>query len=117
MRISDWSSDVCSSDRHPELAAAPWVLGGFSFGTAVAAQTYAGLAQAGDAALPAALMLMGAAVQRFQEHEIEVQADTLMVHGEQPEVVPRSEQLDWARPRHGPVVVVPGASHCFHGQW
>ncbi|MBO1111449.1 alpha/beta hydrolase [Bordetella petrii] len=102
--------------RYPELAAAPWVLGGFSFGTAVAAQTYAGLVQAGDAALPAALMLMGAAVQRFQEHDIDVPADTLMVHGEHDEVVPLSETLDWARPRDVPVVVVPGASHFFHGK-
>lgn len=103
-------------ERYPELAQAPWVLAGFSFGTAVAAQTYAGLAAAGDTALPAALMLMGAAVQRFQEQEVDVPADTLMVHGEQDEVVPLSETLDWARPRDVPVVVVPGASHFFHGK-
>src|SRR5690606_17969059 len=86
-------------ERHPELAQAPWVLAGFSFGTAVAAQT-----------------LLGAAVQRFQEQEVDVPADTLMVHGEQDEVVPLSETLDWARPRDVPVVVVPGASHFFHGK-
>src|SRR3546814_14221967 len=30
MRISDWSSDVCSSDllRHPELAGKPVIVGG-----------------------------------------------------------------------------------------
>ncbi|MDM9558925.1 MULTISPECIES: alpha/beta hydrolase [Bordetella] len=103
-------------ERHPDLATAPWVLAGFSFGTAVAAQTYAGLAEAGDPTLPAALMLMGAAVQRFQQGEIAVPADTLMVHGEQDDVVPLSETLDWARPRDIPVVVVPGASHFFHGK-
>ncbi|MCD0506237.1 alpha/beta hydrolase [Bordetella petrii] len=103
-------------ERFADLAAMPWVLAGFSFGTAVAAQTYAGLARAGDAALPSALMLMGAAVQRFQESETEVPADTLMVHGEQDDVVPLSETLDWARPRDIPVVVVPGASHFFHGK-
>src|SRR5690606_14882691 len=57
-----------------------------------------------------------AAVQRFQEQEVDVPADTLMVHGEQDEVVPLSETLDWARPRDVPVVVVPGASHFFHGE-
>lgn len=103
-------------ERYPDLAGAPWVLAGFSFGTAVAAQTYAGLADAGDDRLPAALMLMGAAVQRFQEREIQVPADTLMVHGERDDVVPLSETLDWARPRDVPVVVVPGASHFFHGK-
>lgn len=102
--------------QYPEWATQPWVLAGFSFGTAVAARTYAGLADAEDTALPTALMLMGAAVQRFQEHEVTVAADTLMVHGEQDEVVPLSETLDWARPRDIPVVVIPGASHFFHGK-
>jgi len=103
-------------ERHPDLATQPWVLGGFSFGTAVAAGVHAGLAQAGDAALPAALMLMGAAVQRFQAADLQVPDDTLMVHGEEDEVVPLAEVLDWARPRAVPVVVVPGASHFFHGK-
>lgn len=103
-------------EQYPEWAGAPWVLAGFSFGTAVAARTYAGLAHAGDTALPDALILTGAAVQRFQDGEIDVPADTLMVHGEQDEVVPLSETLDWARPRDVPVTVVPGASHFFHGK-
>jgi len=103
-------------ERFPEWAADPWILAGFSFGTAVAARTYASLAEAGDTELPVALMLMGAAVQRFQEHEVTVPADTLMVHGEQDEVVPLSETLDWARPRDVPIVVIPGASHFFHGK-
>ena len=103
-------------EQHPELAQAPWVLAGFSFGTAVAAQTYAALAEQGDAPLPSALMLMGPAVNRFQSHEVQVPGDTLMVHGEEDEVVPLSEAMDWARPRSIPVVVIPGASHFFHGK-
>ncbi|WP_459616146.1 alpha/beta hydrolase [Bordetella sp. 2513F-2] len=103
-------------ERHPELADAPWVLGGFSFGTSVAAALYDRLAAAGSTPLPAALMLMGAAVGRFQPGELRVPADTLMVHGEADEVVPCAEALDWARPRNLPVVVVPGATHFFHGK-
>lgn len=103
-------------EQHPELAQAPWVLAGFSFGTAVAAQTYAALAEQGDAPLPSALMLMGPAVNRFQSHEVQVPGDTLMVHGEQDEVVPLSEAMDWAPQRSIPVVVIPGASHFFHGK-
>jgi len=102
--------------HYGELSGLPWVLAGFSFGTAVAAQVYAGLMQADDANLPAALMLMGAAVQRFQAQEVDVPGDTLMVHGEQDEVVPLRETLDWARPRGVPIVVIPGASHFFHGK-
>jgi len=103
-------------ERYPALAPAPWVLAGFSFGTAVAAQAYAALADQGEANLPKALMLMGPAVSRFQSREVEVPGDTLMVHGEEDEVVPLSEAMDWARPRSIPVVVVPGASHFFHGK-
>ena len=98
----------------PELAGAPWVLGGFSFGTAVAAQVYATLAE--QHAQPDALMLMGPAVGRFQFREVELPESTLMVHGEVDEVVPLAEALDWARPRGLPVVAIPGASHFFHGK-
>ncbi|ARP88253.1 alpha/beta hydrolase [Bordetella genomosp. 9] len=102
-------------ESHPELAALPWVLGGFSFGTAVAAQLDATLAEAGMAR-PVALMLAGAAVWRFQFREVTLPEDTLIVHGEQDEVVPMSEMLDWVRDRAVPVVVIPGASHFFHGK-
>ncbi|HEY0294130.1 MAG TPA: alpha/beta family hydrolase [Bordetella sp.] len=103
-------------ERYPELAARPWVLGGFSFGTSVAAGLHAGLAAAGDARLPAALILAGAAVQRFQPADLPAPAHTLMVHGERDEVVPCAETMDWARVRNLPVVVIPDASHFFHGK-
>lgn len=103
-------------ERYPELAARPWVLGGFSFGTSVAVGLHAGLAAAGDARLPAALILAGAAAQRFQPADIPAPPHTLMVHGELDEVVPCSEAMDWARARNLPVVVIPDASHFFHGK-
>jgi alpha/beta superfamily hydrolase len=31
-------------------------------------------------------------------------------------VVPLQATLDWARPQHLPVVVIPGVGHFFHGQ-
>lgn len=98
----------------PEVADGPWILGGFSFGTAVAAQVYATLAE--QAAAPQALMLMGPAVGRFQFREVELPEETLLVHGETDEVVPLTEAMDWARPRGLPIVVIPGASHFFHGK-
>ena len=45
-----------------------------------------------------------------------VPADTLVIHGEADDVVPLQATLDWARPQHLPVVVVPGVGHFFHGQ-
>jgi len=102
-------------ERYPQAAAGRWALGGFSFGSAVAAQLHASLADAGGP-VPDALILVGTAVKRFQFRAVEIPADTLAVHGEQDEVVPLAEVLDWARPIGLPVVVVPGAGHFFHGK-
>ena len=41
---------------------------------------------------------------------------TLLVHGELDEVVPLADVLQWARPQHLPVVVIPEAGHFFHGR-
>lgn len=81
-------------------------IGGFSFGGYVAA--------AGAAKLdPAHLVLAAPAVGRFPVGG--VPASTLVVHGEEDDVVPLKDVLDWARPQALPVVVFPGAGHFFHG--
>jgi uncharacterized protein len=89
----------------------PLVLGGFSFGGYVASR--AALQLTGDAA-PERLVLVGPATSRFDMAP--VPADALVIHGEVDDVVPLSSVLDWARPQHLPVVVVPGVGHFFHGQ-
>jgi alpha/beta superfamily hydrolase len=101
---------------HPELAGLQWVLAGFSFGTAVAAQTYAELADAADGTLPVALILAGSAVGRFQYRELTLPSDTFLIHGEIDEVVPLEETQAWADKRQLPITVMPGASHFFHGK-
>lgn len=102
-------------EQQPSLASMPWILAGFSFGTAVAAQLDATLAADG-VTRPSALILAGTAVWRFQFREIALPDDTLIVHGEQDEVVPLAEVFDWTRDRSVPVVVIPGATHFFHGK-
>lgn len=99
----------------PDLAAQPWVLAGFSFGSAVAAQLYAELATQG-AGLPARLMLLGCAVERFRYRTVEVPADTLLIHGEHDTVVPLTEGMDFARAHDLAVTVVPDSSHFFDGK-
>jgi alpha/beta superfamily hydrolase len=99
----------------PQLAGLPWMLAGFSFGTAVAAQLDSALAES-DMPRPSALVLAGAAVWRFKFRDVTLPEDTLVVHGEEDEVVPLAEVLDWTRERSVPVVVIPGASHFFHGK-
>jgi alpha/beta superfamily hydrolase len=100
----------------PAEAAGKWVLAGFSFGTSVAAQLYSELAAQPGAKVPDALMLVGSAVERFRFREVTVPDDTLLVHGEVDEVVPLSEAMDFARRRGLPVVVIPDATHFFHGR-
>lgn len=102
-------------EAYPEAAAGVWVLAGFSFGTAVAAQLYAQRAEQSVRA-PDRLILIGCAVERFRFREVSVPADTLMVHGESDEVVPLSEGMDFARAHDLPMTVVPDGSHFFHGK-
>ncbi len=101
--------------RYPDLAAGPWALAGFSFGTSVAAQLYSELASQ-SLATPQRLLLAGSAVERFRFREVAVPDDTVMIHGEADEVVPLSEAMDFARNHGLPMVVMPGASHFFHGR-
>ena len=85
----------------------PLLLAGFSFG---------GYVQSRVAVRVAAerLVLVAPAVGRFPAEP--VQPGTLVVHGEHDDVVPLAAILDWARPQHLPVVVVPGGDHFFHGR-
>lgn len=99
--------------EYPEIAAGKWLLGGFSFGTSVAAQVYSTLAQE-QLPVPGALVLAGSAVERFRFRDVQVPADTLLLHGEDDDVVPLEEAMEFARERGLPMVVVPQAGHFFH---
>src|SRR5690606_20307499 len=101
-------------EHFPDLAGAPFVLAGFSFGSAVASQVFARRHEPVPNLAPSALMLIGTAVERFSVAQ--VPSDTLVVHGEQDETVALAGVFAWARPQEVPVVVVPGATHFFHGK-
>lgn len=103
------------NEAYPEAAGGKWVLAGFSFGTSVAAQLYSELA-AQSRTVPDALLLVGSAVERFKFRDIAIPDDTFLAHGEADEVVPLSEAMDFARGRGLPMVVIPDASHFFHGK-
>ena len=101
--------------RYPEIAAKPWVLGGFSFGTSIGVQLYAQWDKLGKN-LPSIVILTGSAALRFRHSEAKAPEDALVIHGELDEVVPLSEVMEWARPLGMPVVVIPEAGHFFHGK-
>jgi hypothetical protein len=88
-------------------AGLPVALAGFSFGTFV--QTRVARTVAAER-----LVLVGPAVGRFGADP--VPADTIVVHGEEDDVVALASVLDWARPQELPVVVFPGCGHFFHGR-
>ncbi|HJV06912.1 MAG TPA: alpha/beta fold hydrolase [Chromobacteriaceae bacterium] len=87
----------------------PLALAGFSFGGFVAARTR-------ERIVADKLLLMGCAVGKYAIATPAVPADTLVIHGEQDEVIPLSAIMDWARPQGLPVIVFPGAGHFFHGK-
>jgi len=80
-------------------------LAGFSFGAALAGQL--------SKRVPCEkLVLVGLGITRLPVPN--VQANTLLIHGEVDETVPLSAVLDWARPQELPVVLIPGADHFFN---
>ena len=101
----------CRTD--PAMRELPVVLAGFSFGGAVAAQAHQQwLADGGAPRTP--LVLISPAVTRLAVPP--VPPATLVVEGEQDDVVPPEAILNWARPQSLPITLVPGTGHFFHGQ-
>ena len=101
--------------RYSDIAAKPWVLGGFSFGTSIGVQLYAQWEKS-QKNLPNIVILTGSAALRFRHNEAKAPDDALVIHGEDDEVVPLSEVMEWARPIGMPIVVIPDAGHFFHGK-
>lgn len=85
----------------------PIVLAGFSFGSFV--QTRVAKVVAAQR-----LVLVGPAVGRFALEA--VPADTIVIHGEEDDVVPLADVFAWARPQALPITVFPGCGHFFHGR-
>lgn len=98
------------------IAAGHFMLGGFSFGSAVAAQLYTLLHQ-NQQRTPQALVLAGCAVERFRSlATLEVPSFTYLVHGETDDVVPLAESMSFATTHDLAVTVIPNTGHFFHGK-
>ena len=87
----------------------PLILSGFSFGGYVSARAALHLHPQ-----PHRLVLVAPAVGRFEMPQ--VPHDSLVIHGERDDVVPLADLMDWARPQHLPITVLPEAGHFFHGR-
>jgi len=91
-------------------AALPAALAGFSFGSFVAAQAAVRLQERGQPARH--LVLAGAAAGKWPMPGVD--PGTLVVHGEQDDVIALPDVLQWAGGCDVPVVVIPGGGHFFH---
>lgn len=98
---------VLNDSRRRFGDALPVALAGFSFGSFV--QT-----RVAKRVRAERLVLVGPAVKRFAVES--VPTDTIVVHGEEDDVVPLADVFDWARPQQLPIVVFPGCGHFFHGR-
>ncbi len=85
----------------------PVVLAGFSFGSFVQTRVAASVAAE-------RMVLVGPAATRFGATT--VASDTIVIHGEEDDVVPLAAVFAWARPQELPVIVFPGCGHFFHGR-
>jgi uncharacterized protein len=90
-----------------EFGELPVALAGFSFGSYV--QTRVAHVVAAER-----MVLVGPAVKRFPTEV--VPPDTIVIHGEEDDVVALADVLAWARPQQLPIVVFPGCGHFFHGR-
>ncbi len=90
-----------------EFGELPVALAGFSFGSYV--QT-----RVAHAITAERLVLIGPAVKRFPVEALA--PDTIVIHGEEDDVVALADVLAWARPQQLPIVVFPGCGHFFHGR-
>ena len=90
-------------------------LGGFSFGAMITAKAVVQL-------LPKRaidrVVLVGLAVSRFEVPKLDVALhhNTLLIHGQDDDVVPLADVMAWAQDPVMPVCVVPQTGHFFHGQ-
>ncbi len=87
--------------------AVPLVAAGFSFGCFVQTRLL-------PRSQPKMLVLIAPAVSRFAIPE--VAKDTIVIHGDEDDVVPLADVFAWARPQGLPVTVFPGTGHFFHGR-
>ncbi|MBR3482046.1 MAG: alpha/beta fold hydrolase [Neisseriaceae bacterium] len=87
------------------------VLGGFSFGGFVACR-------AAQKITHQHLLLIGAAVSKYDEPAPFVPEinKTLVIHGANDEVIALEKILAWCEPQNLPVIVLPNATHFFHGK-
>lgn len=91
--------------KYPNL---PITLAGFSFGTRIASAVAKLISYE-------KLILVGPAVTRY-DVTIENPEKTLVIHGDEDEVIPFEDVLKWSKVQNQPVISFPNTGHFFHGK-
>jgi alpha/beta superfamily hydrolase len=107
IRVIEWG--------RAEYGDLPLILAGFSFGGFVQLRVSRRVPPAKLALIAPAVGRLPASIGNFED-DGEVPPNTLVVQGDEDDVVPLQSVIDWAKPKHLPIVLLPGAGHYFHGR-
>lgn len=95
---------------HDHAGDLPLLLAGFSFGGGIQLH-------AAERLNPKSLILVAPSAQKMNAPlPNEKIKQTLIIHGDQDDIIPLNTVLEWAAPQSLPIVVIPGAEHFFHGK-
>ncbi|MDH5480358.1 MAG: alpha/beta hydrolase [Nitrosomonas sp.] len=93
-----------------QISSLPILLAGFSFGGGIQLH-------AAKQLNPEYLILIAPSVKKMHAPPVQEQVKhTLIIHGENDEIVPIKTIFDWAAPQSLPVIIIPSAEHFFHGK-
>lgn len=91
--------------EHPNV---PLILAGFSFGTSVVSNLAIQVEYK-------QLILIGPAVSRYHVTVTDI-TKTIVIHGEEDEVIPLAEVFKWGRENNQAIIWYPSTGHFFHGK-
>lgn len=113
-----WAAWQWLITQHPHIGGHRWV-GGFSFGAVMAthvAHEWPGHPVSNGQPALDRVVLVGLGLSDDRRPAAPLTTAARLIHGEQDEVIALKTVLDWAGPQQHPVLVMPAASHFFHGQ-
>lgn len=113
-----WAAWKWLIEQHADIGGYRWI-GGFSFGGVMAthvAHEWPGHPVSHGQPPLDRVILVGLGIAEDRRPAAPLTPAARLIHGAEDEVVSLQSVLDWVEPQHHPVLVMPGASHFFHGQ-
>ena len=120
LAVLNWIIQQSQFQNQPDAKPRQLYLAGFSFGAYIAAAVASRFNQQQiNAELTAFKLvktfLVAPPVHHYPMHHLSLATDTVVLMGEQDEVVPPAEVIAWANQLDLQLVMMPGCSHFFHG--